>query len=77
MEELAIYNCKFIYVKGEDNTVTDALSRYPHNAITDCAETERLAHHPCNYSAQEEVCAVVHDNEIMKYMVAALTEPQP
>ena len=73
---MAIYNCKFIYIKGEDNTVADALSRYPHNSITDRAETERLAHHPYNYLAQE-VCAVVRDNGIMKYMVAALTEPQP
>ena len=77
MEELAIYNCKFIYVRGEDNTVADALSRYPHSAITSHEEAERLARHPYNYSTQEEVCAIFPDNGIMKDTVAALTEPQP
>ena len=25
METLSIYNCKFVYIKGEDNTMADAL----------------------------------------------------
>ena len=29
MEELSIYDCKFIYIKGSDNSVSDALSCYP------------------------------------------------
>ena len=28
MEFLSIYDCKFIYVRGQDNTIADALSRY-------------------------------------------------
>ena len=35
MEELAIYDCRFIYVKGELNTVADSLSRFPfHKLLT-------------------------------------------
>ena len=30
MEELSIYGCKFVYVKGTNNSVADALSRYPY-----------------------------------------------
>lgn len=33
MEELAIYNCKFVYVKGSDNSVADSLSRFPHKLV--------------------------------------------
>ena len=47
MEELAIYDCKFVYVKGEDNTVADSLSRYPFPTVTECAEAEKTSHHPC------------------------------
>ena len=33
MEELLIYDCKFVYVKGEDNTVVDVLSRLSYNCV--------------------------------------------
>jgi hypothetical protein len=46
MEELAIYDCKFVYVKGEDNTVADSLSRYPFPTITDTDKAEMTGHHP-------------------------------
>jgi KaiC/GvpD/RAD55 family RecA-like ATPase len=46
MEELAIYDCKFVYVKGEDNTVADSLSRYPFPIVTDANEAEKTGHHP-------------------------------
>ena len=46
MEELSIYNCKFIYVKGEDNTLVDMLSRYP-STFTTCNEiAQHGAQHP-------------------------------
>ena len=47
MEELAIYDCKFVYVKGEDNTVANSLSRFPFPVVTECAEAEKTGHHPC------------------------------
>ena len=34
MEELSIYDCKFVYVKGTNNTVADALSRYPYTTTS-------------------------------------------
>jgi len=46
MEELAIYDCKFVYVKGEDNTVADSLSRYPFPVVTNASEAEATGHHP-------------------------------
>ena len=46
MEELAIYNCKFVYVKGEDNTVADSLSRYPFPTVGNSESAEATSHHP-------------------------------
>ena len=46
MEELAIYDCKFVYVKGEDNTVADSLSRFPFPVVTESTEAEKTGHHP-------------------------------
>ncbi len=57
MEELAIFNCKFVYVKGEDNSVADALSRYPRRCAS-MAEAEKDARHPYQYSDEDE-CIMV------------------
>jgi len=46
MEELAIYDCKFVYVKGENNSVADALSRYPFSTVTEAHRAEATGHHP-------------------------------
>ncbi len=57
MEELAIYNCKFVYVKGEDNTVADTLSRYPaHDASM--AKAELNVRHPYQYAEEEELIII-------------------
>jgi hypothetical protein len=46
METLSIYNCKLIYVKGQNNTMADALSCYP-TLDTQCDVTaEKTAQHP-------------------------------
>ena len=46
MESLSSYDCKFVYVKGQDNTMADALSRYP-ISHTDCEQiAQHNAHHP-------------------------------
>ena len=59
MEELVIYNCKFIYVKGDDNTVANALSRYPQRE-SDLASAEKMACHPYRYcdDSDAEVASV-------------------
>ena len=46
MEELAIYDCKFIYVKGEDNTVADSLSRFPFSQPATSIDATTMASHP-------------------------------
>jgi hypothetical protein len=46
MEELAIYDCKFIYVKGEDNTVADSLSRFPFCQHSSSIDATKTAAHP-------------------------------
>src|SRR6202789_3868766 len=46
MEELSIYNCKFVYVRGQDNTMADALSRYPDIEVNKTTLAENAAQHP-------------------------------
>jgi len=51
MEFLSIYDCKFIYVKGEANTVADALSRLPSLMCQSTSDAEAAASHPYNVIA--------------------------
>jgi len=46
MEDLAIYDCKFVYVKGERNCVADALSHYPFTNTSSSAFADSSAKHP-------------------------------
>ena len=46
MEELAIYDCCFIYIKDSDNTVTDTLSRYPRHPVHTTSAAQLAAFHP-------------------------------
>ena len=75
MEELSVYDCKFVYVKGSDNTVVDALSRYPSIVTTDNTWAESGAQHP--YSTNETQNHLVLDcskqNTSVLAMVATLT----
>ena len=48
MKELSAYDCKFVYIKGSDNTIADALSRYPSIVTTDNKQVEGRARHPYN-----------------------------
>lgn len=47
MEELSIYDCQFVYIKGEDNTMADVLSRYPENTemVKDYSTADKKARH--------------------------------
>jgi hypothetical protein len=43
MEALAAFDCKFVYVKGEDNTIADVLSCYPFQETTSSTHAEAHA----------------------------------
>ena len=77
MEELAIYNCKFVYVKGNKNTVADALSRYPHKFENNLNDTERNACHPCEFSMDDKVVAALENRQPMMNCVNALSASAP
>ena len=74
MEEFAIYNCKFVYVKGEDNCVTDSLSRYLHKVVSDQKGAEENAQHPYQYSIDDEVLVVLSGKPALAH-IAAITNP--
>ena len=46
MEELSAYDCKFVYVKGEDNSVADSLSRFPFERMQSSSDADAAAIHP-------------------------------
>ena len=46
MEELSIYDCKFVYVKGTDNSAADALSRLPNIIVNNTTDAENAAIQP-------------------------------
>ena len=60
MEELSIYDCKFVYVKGSDNSVADALSRYPQTIVSSCSDAESSASHPYHSSSSPHYNILVH-----------------
>lgn len=51
MEFLSQYDCKIIYVKGEDNTAADALSR---TDFTEMGKAESAAHEPWDKCADNK-----------------------
>jgi hypothetical protein len=51
MEFLSQYDCKIIYVKGEDNTAADALSR---TDFTETGDAESAAHEPWDECADDK-----------------------
>src|ERR1700678_2308909 len=46
MEELSIYDCKFVYVKGTDNSAADALSRLPNIIVNNTTDAENAPKRP-------------------------------
>ena len=55
METLSIYDCKFVYVKGQDNTMADALSRYPSTDTTSDDKAQANALHPSFMFDKEKI----------------------
>ena len=73
MEELAIYNCKFVYVRGEENMAANALSRYPHELTANLDDVEKKAQHPYTYSMEEHVVTSVDPINPLVHSVNALS----
>jgi len=51
MELMSGYDCKFVFVKGEDNTVVEALSRLPSLSCSSSDSANASASHPFNSSS--------------------------
>ena len=79
MEELAIFDAKFVYVKEEDNTVADALSHLPYKYIasTEEKEVQESAKCPWQYQHSEKIRVLDTHGENPKHVVAALARAAP
>jgi hypothetical protein len=79
MEALSIYDCKFVYVKGQDNTMADALSRYP-SPLTLCNTTaqEKAQHPHIGFNTDSIIILDCQDSPTSPLTsIAALTEANP
>jgi len=57
MEFMSQFNTKIVYIKGNDNTVADALSRFP--SVKTFAEAEKSARHPYRFCEDDNHSASV------------------
>ena len=79
METLSSYECKFVYVKGEDNSMADALSRYPTTQTTSNTFAQHNAQHPYITFDKNNIL-VLNKTKAMPTpltAIAALTEINP
>jgi len=80
MEELSIYNCKFIYVKGEDNSVADVLSRLPYKCVekSEQPNTEDDVEYPFSYHTESPITVfALKTKPVICMIVAALIDAVP
>jgi len=73
MELLSIYDCKFIYVKGEANSAADTLSRLPSLTCPSSDEANVIASHPYNILNPQNPVVAMKNVDTPFSMVAALT----
>jgi len=73
MEFLSIYDCKFIYVKGEANSVADALSRLPGLICHSTLGAEAAATHPYNVVAPLNPVLLLGSDDSPLTSIASLT----
>ena len=73
MELLSIYDCKFVYVKGEANSVADALSRLPSLTCPSSNDADIVASHPYNIADPQNPVVCINNDRNQFSMVAALT----
>lgn len=79
MEFLSIYNCKFVYVKGQDNTMADALSRYLFSHTSSDTSAEMNAHHSHTDFDKKNIFILNHSSLTPTSLmsIAALTQVNP
>jgi len=80
MEELSIYNCKFIYVKGKDNLVADTLSRLPYKCIEKIEQpnAEEDVEYPFSYHTESPITVFAPKTKpVMCMIVATLIDAAP
>ena len=75
MEELSIYDCKFVYIKGCDNSVADALSQYPCTFVKNTMLAKSSARHPYNTNNTQThlIFSGVQHNKSLMAITAALS----
>ncbi len=73
MKFLSIYDCKFIYVKGEANSVANTLSRLPGLACQSTSDAEAAASHPYNVVAPLNPILSLPDVDSPITAIASLT----
>ena len=72
MEDLSIYNCIFVYIRGEDNTIADMLSRYPQTSSEDTAQSS--SQHPHINLKKENLVVLNRSTSTPLSAIAALTD---
>lgn len=88
MEFLSQYDCKIIYIKGENNSVADALSRVPCNLNTVTSPSSLLAEQHAlpifhNASALGKIASVFSSSspnpfsEVVTSLIASVSQPTP
>lgn len=60
MEFMSQYDAKIVYVKGEDNTIADALSRLPAEVQEQLEHTATYAYAYCPDDLEEDLVAAVY-----------------
>lgn len=77
MEALSMYNCKFVYVKGEHNMVADALSRYPSTQTSSDTVAQQSVQHPHIGFDPSSIIILNCPKSSPLTCVAALTDTNP
>jgi len=75
MELMSQYDAKIVYIKGDNNCVTDALSRLPNDDTLN--EAELMARHPYSYCSDEDntlhSVASIHSSNLCMPMETAIS----
>src|SRR5258705_175811 len=78
MEELVCYESKFVYIKGEQNTVADALSRFPfESTTTSSAQAQHYANHPFTSQSAKNQHLLATNLDSPNTLTAAIVASQP